>query len=161
MLEPVGLRAAVLAVRRGQRHRPDRAVEMPEEQMTSAEQQVIGVLKEKDGAVPPETRRRSWPPRGTWRLASRSRHADSEYRRGLPRGAGLGRVVPALALTRTLAAVYGPGTVTFASYGAGARFLASLGGTSWTWEPGWPVHRLGGPAGTSCPDLVQDAADLV
>ena len=26
----------------------------PEEQMTSAEQQVIGVLKEKDGAVPPE-----------------------------------------------------------------------------------------------------------
>ena len=46
--------------------------------------------------------------------------------RGAP---GLGRVVPALTLTRTLAAVCGLGTVTFASYGAGARFLASLGET--------------------------------
>lgn len=43
--------------------------------------------------------------------------------RGAP---GLGRVTPALALTRTLAATREV-SVTFASYAAGARFLASLG----------------------------------
>jgi UDP:flavonoid glycosyltransferase YjiC (YdhE family) len=43
--------------------------------------------------------------------------------RGAP---GLGRVAPALALTRSLAAS-GPATVIFASYEAGARHLAALG----------------------------------
>jgi UDP:flavonoid glycosyltransferase YjiC (YdhE family) len=43
--------------------------------------------------------------------------------RGVP---GLGRVAPALALTGTLAAIR-DATVTFASYAAGARFLASIG----------------------------------
>jgi hypothetical protein len=43
--------------------------------------------------------------------------------RGAP---GLGRVAPALALTSAIAAVREV-TVTWASYGAGARFLAGLG----------------------------------
>ena len=78
--------------------------------------------------------------------------------RGAP---GLGRVAPALALTRTLAADAGEVTVTFASYGAGARFLASLGQA---------VTDLGSPDGLfidsvapqalHVADLAQDA-DLV
>jgi UDP:flavonoid glycosyltransferase YjiC (YdhE family) len=77
--------------------------------------------------------------------------------RGAP---GLGRVAPALALTRTLAATREV-SVTFASYAAGARFLASLGHA---------VTDLGSPDGLfidsvapqalRVADLAQDA-DLV
>lgn len=80
--------------------------------------------------------------------------------RGAP---GLGRVVPALALTRTLAAVCGPGTVTFASYGAGARFLASLGETVVDLgEPDGLLIDSVAPQALGVQDLAQDsAADLV
>ena len=80
--------------------------------------------------------------------------------RGAP---GLGRVVPALALTRTLAAVCGPGTVTFASYGAGAQFLASLGETVVDLgEPDGLFIDSVDPQALGVQDLVQDsAADLV
>lgn len=80
--------------------------------------------------------------------------------RGAP---GLGRVVPALALTRTLAAVCGRGTVTFASYGAGARFLASLGETVLDLgEPDGLFIDSVDPRALGVQGLVQDAAaDLV
>jgi hypothetical protein len=80
--------------------------------------------------------------------------------RGAP---GLGRVTPSLALTRTMAAASGAVTVTFASYGAGARLLADLGETAVDLgDPDGLFIDSVAPQALHVEELVRDAdADLV